>query len=316
MLGDIVIIGATPTDLVLSTSDPVTSVGDWAHARFSSRGLDPRGVLESMPFLAEPGANAHYAPARHLPDFDLSHPAHVRIGQDLLDRAAPASSDAEHGLRLLATASTHEAGHAVDDSIRGMRSIQGEAGTVAEHVADVLGMAASDTITDRAPLVPGRVGRTAPRHASQYISTQLDRGGAHVNTVFLNDAALRAQELIGTDQLGAVYLDALEHTPRRPKISEFAHETVRSAARLHGPGSAQVAALDQAWTGVGLTRELRETGAKLRTRRGVIAAIPADLRHAKPAARVKIGVRVAVPVLLAGGAAAGVAMLVGRRGDT
>ena len=308
-LSDVNILGTTPRDLRVGRRDPAADVGDWAHARFSSRGLDPHGALDTLPFVAEPGSNAAYYHRVLKPEFDIDKPAYVGIGQELLDAARPGAAGAERGTRVLATAGAHEAAHAVDASIRPRGARTGEAGTVAEHVADVLGMTASDTITDRAALVQGEVGRPAPRSAAQYVNTFLDRGGVHHNTVFLNDAALAAREQLGSAQLGAIYLDAIEHAPRSSRISQFAHETVKSAARLHGRGSAQVRALDQAWTGVGLTRAMRHEGVKLRSARGLAAGYVTDLRIASPAMRTKLLVRAGLPLVLVSGAATGVALL-------
>ncbi|MCW2955625.1 MAG: peptidase [Thermoleophilia bacterium] len=100
---------------------------------------------------------------------------------------------------------------------------------------------------------PGKVSDdyVQPRHMDDYVTTDEDAGGVHINSGIPNHAAWVAAQEIGTEKLAKVWYHALtEHLPRNASFSEAAAATVSSAAQLYG--EPVTSAVRDAWAAVGV----------------------------------------------------------------
>ena len=181
----------------------------------------------------------------------------------------------------------HELAHGVTEHTAKLR-YQGQSGALNEHVSDAFGAlveqyalgqdaeAASWLIgegifTDevqgralRSMIEPGTaydddvLGRDPqPGHMRDYIETDDDNGGVHLNSGIPNRAfALAATELGGFawEHVGRIWYDVLTsgRLPADADFALFAAETVRAARERFGRESAEERAVTRGWSAVGI----------------------------------------------------------------
>ncbi|MFC0624877.1 M4 family metallopeptidase [Kribbella deserti] len=97
-----------------------------------------------------------------------------------------------------------------------------------------------------------------PGHMDDYVETEDDHGGVHINSGIPNRAFyLVATELDGNafGDAGKIWYHALTSGSVSPNatFTEFAQVTIDSAAELHGPESTPAKAVRNAWRQVGVT---------------------------------------------------------------
>jgi Zn-dependent metalloprotease len=184
----------------------------------------------------------------------------------------------------------HELGHGVVEDEAALE-YWGQAGALNEHVADVAGAMVKQyqlrqTASDadwligaelrgpefdgdalRSMKAPGtayddeRLGKDPqPAHWDDYVRTQEDNGGVHINSGIPNRAFyLLAVNLGGStwEKAGRIWYAALRHAELTPKATfrDFARLTHRAAGVRYGPGSDEAAAVSDAWADVGVTWE-------------------------------------------------------------
>lgn len=92
-----------------------------------------------------------------------------------------------------------------------------------------------------------------PAHMRDYKDTSSDNGGVHINSGIPNKAAYEVAQTIGTDKLADIWYRAVTNylTPTS-QFTDAANVTVQSASDLFGKDSAEVKAVQAAWTSVGL----------------------------------------------------------------
>jgi Zn-dependent metalloprotease len=101
-----------------------------------------------------------------------------------------------------------------------------------------------------------------PDHYADFVRTQADNGGVHINSGIPNRAFYLTATQIGGfawESAGRIWYETLRDRDLRPNASflQFAQLTTRNAARLFGENSTQVAAVNAAWAEVGVTRDDR-----------------------------------------------------------
>jgi Zn-dependent metalloprotease len=181
----------------------------------------------------------------------------------------------------------HELGHGVVQYTADL-AYRGQPGALNEHVADVVGALveqhaagqradeaswligaglfrpAVDGVALRSMAAPGTayddplLGRDPqPAHADDYVVTDEDDGGVHLNSGIPNRAFHLAATALGGfawERAGLVWYDAL----RDPGLSSqagfaaFAATTVAAATARFGAGSEEVEAVASGWAGVGV----------------------------------------------------------------
>jgi Zn-dependent metalloprotease len=96
-----------------------------------------------------------------------------------------------------------------------------------------------------------------PGHMDQYVRTSRDNGGVHINSGIPNRAFyLAAVEIGGNawEKAGKIWYDTLTSgLTSDTDFAAFAAATVNAATRLYGADSAELTAVQNAWSGVGLT---------------------------------------------------------------
>jgi Zn-dependent metalloprotease len=97
-----------------------------------------------------------------------------------------------------------------------------------------------------------------PGHMDQYVKTNRDNGGVHINSGIPNRAFyLASVELGGNswERAGKIWYDTLTGGTLAPDIDfeSFAAATVASATNLYGAASAELTAVQNAWSGVGVS---------------------------------------------------------------
>jgi Zn-dependent metalloprotease len=96
-----------------------------------------------------------------------------------------------------------------------------------------------------------------PAHMKDYVKTNQDNGGVHINSGIPNHAFYQVAMLIGGhawEKAGRIWYDTLRDPALRPTASfrRFASLTFQVAMRLHGGGSSEVAAVREGWKRVGI----------------------------------------------------------------
>ncbi|UWF77629.1 MULTISPECIES: M4 family metallopeptidase [Microbacterium] len=182
----------------------------------------------------------------------------------------------------------HELGHGVIQSASGLE-YQGQAGALNESIADVFGALTEQYLLEQTAdeaswligegiftdAVQGRALRSMiepgtaydddelgkdpqPAHMRDYVETQEDNGGVHINSGIPNRAfALTARTLGGNawGDAGAVWYRALvSDLPKRATFTEFAETTLAAARDL---GDNVEAAVRDAWIAVGVIEDAR-----------------------------------------------------------
>ena len=181
----------------------------------------------------------------------------------------------------------HELTHGVTEHTAGLR-YQGQSGALNEHVSDVFGalteqfahgqsaaqaswLIGAEIFTDavqgralRDMLHPGTaydddvLGRDPqPAHMRDYIVTEEDNGGVHLNSGIPNRAFALTALAIGGDaweQAGRIWYEALTSGDLTPDadFARFAEVTLAAAESLYGRGSAEWRAVGEGWRTVGI----------------------------------------------------------------
>lgn len=96
-----------------------------------------------------------------------------------------------------------------------------------------------------------------PGHMKDFVATNRDNGGVHINSGIPNRAFyLTAVEIGGYawEKAGRIWYETLRDSRLRPNTGfvRFARLTVDIAGRLYGPASAETKAVGNAWTEVGV----------------------------------------------------------------
>ena len=89
-------------------------------------------------------------------------------------------------------------------------------------------------------------------HFRDFVSMADDSGGIHANSGIPNKAFYEAAMKIGTDAAGRIWLDALKEFKPGVDFPKASRTIIAVAARLHGAGSREAAAVRAAWKAVGL----------------------------------------------------------------
>jgi Zn-dependent metalloprotease len=96
-----------------------------------------------------------------------------------------------------------------------------------------------------------------PGHMDDYVETQEDNGGVHINSGIPNRAFVLAATAIGGaawEGAGRIWYDVLESGSVRADCDfpAFARATIDAAAARYGEDASEVAAVQAAWEGVGI----------------------------------------------------------------
>jgi Zn-dependent metalloprotease len=105
-----------------------------------------------------------------------------------------------------------------------------------------------------------------PAHMKDYVNTQQDNGGVHINSGIPNRAFYQAAVDLGGfawEKAGRIWYETLRDSALRNNtgFTRFANLTVSTATRLYGPDSTVPAIVADAWKTVGITtapRVIRE----------------------------------------------------------
>ncbi len=152
----------------------------------------------------------------------------------------------------------HELYHGVIDAEVRLDYEVAEQAALHESLADVFaaGIVGSwrigeDVIT---PRVAGDAIRDLERPDVAHLDAAKRAGGeAHALSGLASLAAVRSAERIGGDAMQRVWYEALVHDlPDGARFVDAARATVAAATRLHGAGSEQQLAVEQAWESVGV----------------------------------------------------------------
>jgi Zn-dependent metalloprotease len=97
-----------------------------------------------------------------------------------------------------------------------------------------------------------------PAHMDHYVQTSRDNGGVHINSGIPNRAFyLAAAELGGNawEKAGKIWYDTLTGGSLSTDVdfAGFAAATIATATQQYGAGSAELTAVQNAWTGVGVS---------------------------------------------------------------
>jgi len=97
-----------------------------------------------------------------------------------------------------------------------------------------------------------------PAHMKNFVRTNEDNGGVHINSGIPNRAFyLVATELGGRawEKAGRIWYETLRDSRLRPStgFKRFARLTAQVASRLYGPDSTEQQAVVDAWKQVGIT---------------------------------------------------------------
>jgi Zn-dependent metalloprotease len=98
-----------------------------------------------------------------------------------------------------------------------------------------------------------------PAHMRNYVKTNADNGGVHINTGILNHAFYLAATKLGGyswQHAGRVWYETMRDKGLKPKaqFADFARLTVDNAQRLFGAKSRETRAVNEAWSKVGVTK--------------------------------------------------------------
>jgi len=96
---------------------------------------------------------------------------------------------------------------------------------------------------------------TVPINMRDYVDTQYDKGGVHINVGIPNKAASLIGNSIGRDNMASLYLDAVRNfMPRNGEggIADLAKATMLASKDQFGASSKESQAVVDAWTSVGV----------------------------------------------------------------
>lgn len=96
-----------------------------------------------------------------------------------------------------------------------------------------------------------------PAHMDDFVHTDRDQGGVHINSGIPNHAFYLAATALGGyawEGAGRIWYEALRDPRLRPnaRFSTFARTTLRVAKRLHGDRSDEAGAVAEGWRAVGI----------------------------------------------------------------
>jgi Zn-dependent metalloprotease len=103
-----------------------------------------------------------------------------------------------------------------------------------------------------------------PAHMDDFVSTNSDNGGVHINSGIPNKAFCTLAKTLGGrswEKAGVIWYRTIRDPRLRPnaQFRSFARATLRNAGQLFGPESDEVTAVSDAWREVGITVQ-REAG--------------------------------------------------------
>jgi Zn-dependent metalloprotease len=98
-----------------------------------------------------------------------------------------------------------------------------------------------------------------PAHFDDFIDTEDDNGGVHLNSGIPNRAFFLAAEALGGnawERAGQIWYDALQsEITARIDFAGFAAATERAASERYGESSVEVDAVRAGWSGVGVSSD-------------------------------------------------------------
>ncbi|TPW76417.1 M4 family metallopeptidase [Schumannella soli] len=185
----------------------------------------------------------------------------------------------------------HELTHGVTEATLGLE-YQGQAGALNESISDVFGVLVEQhgkgqSVAEASwligeglftPEVEGAALRSMkspgtaydddvlgkdpqPAHMDDYVETQEDNGGVHINSGIPNRAFYLVAEKLGGhawERAGQIWFDTLaakgarDRVPTDADFARFAAATVSAAAARYGESSPEVDAVRAGWAGVGV----------------------------------------------------------------
>jgi Zn-dependent metalloprotease len=197
---------------------------------------------------------------------DFKNAAYVPHQDTIIIGSAANGKSYAHATDVIA----HEYSHRVMDSMIRLDH-WGEPGALNESLADTFASVADNdwTIGEdvhrggiRSMIDPGNprydavIGRqriNMPDHADEWIETEDDNGGVHLNVGIPNKAAALIGEQLGREKMGQIYIDAVrKHLRADSGIVDAAKATLTAAAERFGARSPEVSAVADAWAAVGI----------------------------------------------------------------
>ncbi len=181
----------------------------------------------------------------------------------------------------------HELGHGVTQAAGGL-NYQNQSGALNESMSDVFGslvkqFALGEQTADEADWLIGaglmvdfpclRSMRDPhagfqggqPKHMNEYVRTNGDNGGVHINSGIPNHAFYLAAMALGGhawERVGKVWYDTLlsDRIPPNCTFQQFADATIFFAKQNHGPNGAAHTAIWNAWEKVGIVAADKPSG--------------------------------------------------------
>jgi len=201
----------------------------------------------------------------------------------------------------------HELAHGVTDKAGGL-DYSGQSGALNESLSDVFGSmvkqyALGEQTVDQADWLIGAgllIGHPCvrsmkdphegfqggqPKHMKEYVNTNSDNGGVHINSGIPNYAFFLAVTSLGGhawDHVGKVWYDTLlsDKITHTCTFQEFANASVFFAKQNHGDNSAVHSAVWNAWDKVGITAVDKPSGDVPETLQPPTSTLKADLQAA------------------------------------
>jgi Zn-dependent metalloprotease len=102
-----------------------------------------------------------------------------------------------------------------------------------------------------------------PAHMDDFVETDEDNGGVHINSGIPNRAFFLCATSLGGNawtEAGRIWYTSLSRFPKESTFQQAADVTFATAGELFGPGSRQQAAVADAWEGVGISVSGRAPG--------------------------------------------------------
>jgi Zn-dependent metalloprotease len=102
-----------------------------------------------------------------------------------------------------------------------------------------------------------------PAHMDDFVETDEDNGGVHINSGIPNRAFFLCATSLGGNawtEAGRIWYTSLSRFPKESTFQQAADVTFATAGELFGPGSRQQAAVADAWDTVGIAVSARAPG--------------------------------------------------------
>lgn len=253
------LFGPVESGRTVSDTEMNTAVATLQKAQkfFSQYGLDARSGNGQLGVEFDP----EYPNAAYAYDPNGTYEA-LKIGND--ERSGKSYANAPDVL-------AHEYSHRVINNVLGLKAT-GESGAVNESLADTFAAAMdTDDWTIGEDIVPGGLrsmsdpGRAQdaietnfgttplPSHVKDYLYTDADDGGVHINTGIPNKAAHLIGESLGRQKMADIYMQGiLNHMTPTAGIADTARATLFAAHDLYGKTSTESSAVTDAWQAVGI----------------------------------------------------------------